>query len=335
MSDPAVRPPLPAASISDPPAHATPPAALPLLVRLPNWGGDLCMALPALSALEARGVALRPAGQRWAADLLAGHGWPVLRLPAGIRAAAGALRPVGARRGLLLTNSLSSAAAFRLAGVAALGHRQDGRSLLLGRGIARPGAGLHEVEVFWRLARETAEWLALPALPGSPPARLGLRLAPAHVAAADDALRGAGIGAAPGFVLIAPLAAGTIGGKSKVWPGFAELARGMAADGIRMVCCPGPGEESAAREAAPDAAHLTGLGLGVYAALCARARLTIANDSGPMHLAAAVDAPVLGVFGPGEPARSGPWGPSARAIGGRGRWPDVKTVAACIGDMLS
>jgi heptosyltransferase-2 len=314
------------------------PQAPPLLVRLPNWVGDVCMALPALSALEARGLALRPVGPRWAADLLAGHGWPVLRLPAGIRAAAGALRPLGARHGLLLTNSFSSAAAFRLAGVSALGHRRDGRSLLLGRGVARPDGGLHEVAVFWRLARETAAWLTLPPLPEAPPARLGLRLAPAHLAAAEEALRTAGLGEgsiAAGFVLLAPLAAGTTGGVPKVWPGFPELVRGLAAEGVPMVCCPGPGEEAAAREAAPAATQLAGLGLGAYAALCARARLTVANDSGPMHLAAAVDAPVLGVFGPGDPARSGPWGSSAQSIGGRGRWPEVKEVAAHIGRALA
>jgi heptosyltransferase-2 len=320
------------------PAVVETPGPRELVLRLPNWVGDVCMALPALSALEACGLALRPVGARWAADLLAGHGWPVLRLPSGIRAAAGALRPLGVRHGLLLTNSWSSAAAFRLAGVSALGHRRDGRSLLLGRGVARPAGGLHEVAVYWRLARETAAWLSLPPLPEAPPARLGLRLAPAHVAAADEALRSAGLGdgqGPSGFVLVAPLAAGTTGGAPKVWPGFPELVRGLAADGLRMVCCPGPGEEAAAREAAPAAAQLTGLGLGAYAALCARARLTVANDSGPMHLAAAVDTPVLGVFGPGDPARSGPWGPSARSIGGLGRWPQVKEVAVHIGRVLA
>jgi ADP-heptose:LPS heptosyltransferase len=45
-----------------------------------------------------------------------------------------------------------------------------------------------------------------------------------------------------------------------------------------------------------------------------------------MHLAAAVDAPVVGVFGPGDPRRTGPWGARARAIGGGGRWPTLKEV---------
>jgi heptosyltransferase-2 len=317
----------------------------PLLVRLPNWVGDVCMALPALCALEARGLSLHLAGRAWAVDLLGGHPWPVLRLPQGLRAAAAALRPVGASRGLLFTNSLSSAAAFRMAGVAALGYRNEGRSPLLGRAVART-AGHHEVDVFWRLARETVEWLGLPALPPAPPARLGLRIAIAHAEAADAALRAVGLsvradpdaparaGADAGgpvddrFLVLAPLAAGTTGGRSKAWPGFAALSRELAAAGLRTVCCPGPGEEAAARAAAPEAIQLPGLGLGAYAALCARAGLTVANDSGPMHLAAAAGAPVLGVFGPGDPARTRPWGPGARWIGGNGDWPTVEAVAS-------
>jgi heptosyltransferase II len=307
-------------------------AARELLVRLPNWVGDVCMALPALHALETRGVALRVAGRGWAGDLLAGQGWPAIALPASVRDAARVLRAERVRHGLLLTNSLSSAIAFRLGGVSALGYRNEGRSLLLGRALARP-APCHEVEVFWRLARETAGWLSLPALPDAPPERLGLLLAASHEAAALAAIDAAmpGHAAAPrGFVVIAPLAAGTTRGMSKAWPGFGELSRVLAARGVPTVCCPGPGEEAAAREAAPAAIQLAGLRLGAYAALCRRARLTIANDSGPMHLAAAVGAPVLGIFGPGDPARTRPWGPGARWLGGGGSWPDIKAVGSIV-----
>src|SRR2546427_12359609 len=43
-------------------------------------------------------------------------------------------------------------------------------------------------------------------------------------------------------------------------------------------------------------------------ALLRRARLLITNDSGPMHLAAAVGTPVIALFGPNDPARTGPYG---------------------------
>lgn len=301
--------------------------AEPLLVRLPNWVGDVCMALPALRGLEGAGFAPRLAGKRWAADLLAAHGWPVTALPSGTRAAARALREAGVpRRGLLLTNSLGSALALRLAGVSALGHRNEGRSLLLGRAVARAGP-LHEVEVFWRLAGCAAAWLDRPGLPASPPASLGLRLTQAHRVAARDALERAGLDVGVPYAVVAPLAAGTTGGRSKAWDGFDALERALREAGLATVCCPGPGEDAAARAAAPGATLLGGLGLGAYAAVCEGARVTVANDSGPMHLAAAVGAPVVGVFGPGDPRRTRPWGTRALAIGGAGRWPGVKEVA--------
>jgi heptosyltransferase-2 len=298
-----------------------------LLVRLPNWVGDVCMALPALRALESAGVAPVLAGKGWAADLLAGHGWRHVKLPGGVRAAAQALREAGVpRRGLLLTNSLGSAFALRLAGVSALGHRNEGRSVLLGRAVARV-EGLHEVETFWRLVAQALQWLGREPPPPSPPGSLGLRLAEAHRRSARDALARAGIAEGARYAVVAPLATGTVGGRSKAWGGFADLERSLRAAGLATVCCPGPGEEDAARAAAPGAVALAGLGLGAYAAVCAEASVTVANDSGPMHLAAAVDAPVIGVFGPTEPHRTRPWGPHARALGGGGAWPGGKAVA--------
>jgi heptosyltransferase-2 len=306
----------------------------PLLVRLPNWVGDVCMALPALRALDDAGFALTLAGRGWVADLLAGHGWPLVRLPAGLREAARALRAPGVRHGLLLTNSLSSALAFRLAGVSALGLRNEGRGLLLGRVLPRV-RGLHEVEAFWRLAAATCAWRRAGAdWPGAPPASLGLVLTPAHRTTAREALRAAGLHEGVRVVVLAPLAAGTTGGASKAWPGFGELDRALAARGLVTVCCPGPGEEAAARAALPASRQLAGLGLGTYAAACAEAALTVANDSGPMHLAAAAGAPVLGVFGPGDPARTRPWSPAARWLGGGGTWPDVAAVLKEVDRML-
>ena len=43
-------------------------------------------------------------------------------------------------------------------------------------------------------------------------------------------------------------------------------------------------------------------------ALLGRARLVVSADSGPMHLAAARERPVVALFGPADPERTGPWG---------------------------
>ena len=57
------------------------------------------------------------------------------------------------------------------------------------------------------------------------------------------------------------------------------------------------------------------LSLGGLAALFRRARLVIAIDSGPLHLAAMLGAPVVGLYGPADPVEFGPWGaPDRRRI---------------------
>lgn len=294
-----------------------------LAVRLPNWVGDACMALPAMTALAERGVELHLWGKGWAGDLFAAHGWPVAKLPAGVRPAADALRVAGIPRGVLFTNSFGSALQWRLAGVRAVGYRSECRTLLLGRGVPRL-PGVHETASFWRLAQETATWLALPPLLPAPPASLGLRLTDAHRAAADEALRKVGVHSP--FVLLCPLAAGTINGKSKIWPGFPLLARMISERGLPLVACPGPGEDAACAAAIPGVRLLPGLSLGAYAAVSSRALVTVANDSGPMHLAAAVDAPVVGVFGVADPARTRPWSVQGKTVGDATGWPTAAAV---------
>ena len=50
------------------------------------------------------------------------------------------------------------------------------------------------------------------------------------------------------------------------------------------------------------------------AALYKRAKIVVTTDSGPMHLAAAVGTPVVALFGPTDPVRTGPYGPGHRVI---------------------
>lgn len=65
--------------------------------------------------------------------------------------------------------------------------------------------------------------------------------------------------------------------------------------------------------------------LVAYACL-KRARLFVGNDSGLMHLAAAAGAPTLGLFGPSDDRRYGPWGPDARALRGPRPFEDFLAV---------
>jgi heptosyltransferase II len=179
--------------------------------------------------------------------------------------------------------------------------------------------GIHEVDAFWRIA---LAHLAQPLTP--PPDRLGLVLAPAHQAQAEAARRAGGVGAAS--AVVAPLAVGQVRGQAKTWPGFPLITRMLAESGLTVVACPGPGEDAAVRAAVPGAVILPGVGLGAYAAICAGAQVVVANDSGPMHLAAAVGAPVVGVFGVTDPARTQPWSRRGVAVGGARGWPGAALV---------
>ena len=66
------------------------------------------------------------------------------------------------------------------------------------------------------------------------------------------------------------------------------------------------------------------------AELARRARLFVCCDTGPMHLAAAVGTPVVALFGPADPRRTGPWGPGHQVVRSpTGRMEDL-TVEAVV-----
>jgi lipopolysaccharide heptosyltransferase I len=105
------------------------------------------------------------------------------------------------------------------------------------------------------------------------------------------------------------------GWASKLWPpsSYGAVAQGLAARGLTPVVTWGPGEEKLADEvvaaSAGRAQRCFPTSLLEFAALARRARLTLAADTGPLHLACAVGAPVVGIFGPTDPARNGPFSP--------------------------
>jgi lipopolysaccharide heptosyltransferase I len=108
---------------------------------------------------------------------------------------------------------------------------------------------------------------------------------------------------------------------SKNWPApcYADAARRIRAVKGGSVCITGgPADRPvcAAIESAvgKPAANVAGqLSLVQLGGLLREMDLVIGNDSGPVHMAAAVGTPTLAIFGPTDPARTGPYGPSHRS----------------------
>ncbi len=122
------------------------------------------------------------------------------------------------------------------------------------------------------------------------------------------------IGDGPQVVALAPGAVGP----SKRWPkeSYAALARRLLADGFAVWVLGGPQEKSLAAEIVGDtqARDLTGQDLrdAILALACAAA--TVSNDSGLLHVAAALGTPSLGIFGPTSPWHWAPLNPLAATI---------------------
>jgi heptosyltransferase-1 len=111
------------------------------------------------------------------------------------------------------------------------------------------------------------------------------------------------------FVILNPGA----GWGAKRWPPerYGEAARGLAKLGVRSILNYGPGEEElgrAAEGASVGTAVAMSCSISELIALTRRARLFIGGDTGPLHLAAALRVPVVGIYGPTDPARNGPYG---------------------------
>lgn len=119
-----------------------------------------------------------------------------------------------------------------------------------------------------------------------------------------------GVGAGEDFYVLNPAG----GWRSKCWPAerYGQLHAALAKHTRwRGVVAYGPGEEGLAAEtvnaagASPPVA--VPLALGPLAALLRCARFVVSADTGPLHLAAALGARVIGLFGPTDPARNGPY----------------------------
>jgi heptosyltransferase II len=286
-----------------------------IVVRLPNWLGDIVMAMPALAAIRRHfaGETLAVAAPAAFAGLcralpgvdevtpLEGRGvWA-------IGAHVEALRAGRFETVVLLTNSFVSALEAQRAGIPERwGVRRDFRAPLLTRGVKRPRPAEKHHSLYY-VGVVHALGIA------SPAEHLLLRSDQAVADAMRARLVACGWRESTPLVALAP---GAAYGSAKRWPAaHAAAAIGeLQARGVQVVLVGAGADREAARaieSAAPSRPiNLAGeTDLAQLVGLFASCRLVIANDSGAMHVASAVGRPVVAVFGPTDELATAPLGP--------------------------
>ena len=293
-----------------------------LLIRATNWVGDAIMALPALRLVRERfpeahiAILALPyvakiydrqgiADELMVYDRKGEH--------SGLRGRsrlAAALRAKKFDTALLLQNAFDAAwIAWRGGIPERIGYDRDARGLLLTQAIPVPKRGeipAHEKYYYLELLRR-AGWLdKLPEIP-----EISLRVADEDSQRAEGKLRSLGVRA--GALRIA-VAAGASYGSAKCWPPerFAEALNQMRRERDADVILFGTPAEAVVAAAiagalGQPALDLTGNTLiGELPALLKCCSVFLGNDSGAMHVAAAVGLPVVAVFGPTDPDGTAP-----------------------------
>ncbi|MEN9654088.1 MAG: ADP-heptose--LPS heptosyltransferase 2 [Chlamydiota bacterium] len=296
--------------------------ALPLtpnniVVRMPNWVGDLVMATPVLIDLRRAFPSARitAMAQTSVADLLADDA-SINELFRFTRPQSKFQRRQEKRNiiakleegqydvGVLLTRSFSSAWWFWQAGIPRrIGFKGNFRSLLLTDRLPLP-VGMHQVEVFKQLLRPLG-------IEGSKTAPK-LSLSGSQQALARDLL--AQNGHVPGERIVG-INPGASYGSAKCWPNerFRELAKRLAEqENWTIVFFGDPsmtGQVKAICRGLPkrviDLAGKTDL--RQLMCLIADCDVFVTNDSGPMHIADALGVEVVALFGSTDPAATGPY----------------------------
>jgi len=301
-----------------------------ILIRATNWVGDAIMTLPALRAVRGRFPEAEIAilAHPYVADIYREQqicnqliGYDSQAKHAGIlgreRLAAG-LRAQKFDVALLLQNAFDAAWLAWRAGVPErIGYARDGRSFLLTRAISVPKAGEvppHEKFYYLELIRR-AGWID--SLPDE--TFIALNVSEGNRRRAAEFLVQSG--ARPDSLRIA-IGAGASYGSAKCWPPsrFAELANRLQSQTEADVILFGTAAEAAVTRAIlselrkPPIDLTEKTAIADLPALLSQCHIFIGNDSGAMHVAAAVGLPVVAVFGPTDPYGTAPATPRCTIV---------------------
>jgi heptosyltransferase II len=297
-----------------------------ILVRGPNWLGDAVMSEPALRGLQKLfpdaqiSLLVKPG----VADLFKDH--PALTHVltyesngrhtglSGKWVLAGELRRKGFDLAILFQNAFEAAFLTFLASVPRrYGYTTDGRSLLLSDPVAPPDPRtlVHQVHYYWDLLKP----LGLTGVPTAPE----LVVFPAEEQAMAGRFAQGGLTASDVVVGINP--GSTYGGAKRWLPDrFAEVAERLCRtvresrdQQVSVVIFGAKGEERLGQEIAArlSSRSLVLSGSTTIRELMAavkRCAMLLSNDTGPMHIAAAFQVPVVAIFGPTDWRTTSPFG---------------------------
>ena len=301
-----------------------------ILIRATNWVGDAIMALPALRAVRERfadaqiAIVVRP----YVADIYRDQEICNQLIPydpeslhagfSGRERLAAELRAQKFDVALLLQNAFDAAwLAWRANIPERIGYARDGRSLLLTKAVPLPRIGetpTHEKFYYLELLRR-AGWLD--SLRDE--SFIGLSVPEEKRRSADEFLRKSG--ARQGALRMA-IGAGASYGSAKCWQPsrFADVANRLQSEVNADVILFGTAAEVAvstaiAAEMGRPPVNLTGkTTIADLPALLSQCHLFIGNDSGAMHVAAAVGLPIVAVFGPTDPLGTAPVTPCCSIV---------------------
>ena len=276
-----------------------------------NWLGDACMTMPALQAFHAQNpdthiaMLVRPALEPlWAMHPAVSSTIPLIPTLGGMREAIARVRDAAPESAYVFPNSWRSALIPFFAGIPRrVGQHGHHRSMLLTE-TTQPSPRAADGHQQW----EYVDILQVPDIADLPKPALSVPLA-----AADTMDKTMPARADTTWLGILP---GAARGPSKQWPAdhFVATAKQIASlRPCRFAILGATGEaqlcESVAAEIGADAVSLAGkTSLPELVAALARCSVVLCNDSGGMHLAAAVGTPVVAMYGITDPHKTGPIG---------------------------
>jgi len=283
-----------------------------VLVRAPNWVGDVVLSLPALRDVRRAfpSARLEVLARPWVAGL-----YDAVSGVDAVRESQGTLVDAEAIRGrhdlaVLFPNSFASALTAWRAGIPERwGYATDGRGPLLTRRCRVPRAAVERSQVYYYRAMLEGVGVAVEGPPDSSLRCPEVWRARAATLLADE---GPWIGINPGAFY----------GAAKRWlpERFAAVADIVARRrGARVVIVGSADERTLAEEIASvlqaPARVLCGeTTLAELVGVLSRLKLLLTNDSGPMHLAAALGVPLVAVFGATNWRETAPVSPFARVV---------------------